>query len=72
MSPEMQLRYVSYVVDSEGHASPDSFEEDFDPIGGIVLKELIALGFVEVYMGRVCLTNAGDKLYYENRLKPKS
>lgn len=64
LRPDLK-KYLEYVINTEGHATVESFDEDFEPIGPAVREEL--RGYMEVYMGRLSLTEKGYAAIYGDK-----
>jgi hypothetical protein len=61
MTPEQARPYLAWVVNSEGHADAESFDEQFE--NGPELRKSLR-PYMEQYMGRLVLLDAGDRAYY--------
>lgn len=53
------LQYLQYVRNTGGNATIATFDDDFEPIGPMVRKELMPAYIVEQPDGKLALTDKG-------------
>ncbi len=57
---ELYRKFIVYVSNTGGHATPADFIEDWEPIGGQVLEDLGDMGLINKNeQGKLVLTQKG-------------
>lgn len=59
---EALKEYCQYIVNTGGYATVAAFDDDFDPVGPMVRRDLIPTYAVENADGKLELTEAGRAL----------
>lgn len=54
------IQYLKYVQNTGGNATVSGFDDDWEPIGPMLRKELMPTYIVENPDGRLALTEAGS------------
>lgn len=56
---EHQKQYLQYVVNAGGNATVATLDDDFEPIGPMIRRDLMPTFMVEQDDGKLALTDAG-------------
>lgn len=56
---EHQKQYLQYVINTGGNATVATLDDDFDPIGPMIRRDLMPTYIVEQDDGKLALTDAG-------------
>jgi hypothetical protein len=55
----MDIKYLQYIVNTGGNATIATFDEDWEPIGPMLRRDLMPKHFIEGPDGKLALTDEG-------------